>query len=81
MLVSVLLESEFLYRLEFGDGETDEYGRSKLAPAEAAQAIAYALGDRGPDAKLQQAADEGRLSTKDDYEREVRRLLADEFMV
>ena len=77
MLVSVLLESEFLYRQEFGDGEPDEFGRTRLAPAEAAQAIAYALGDRGPDAKLQQAADEGRLKAKEDYEREVRRLLAD----
>lgn len=78
MLVSVLLESEFLYRHEFGSGEPDEYGRVPLASAEAAQAIAYALGDRGPDALLQQAADEGRLSTKDDYQREVKRLLADD---
>ena len=29
MLVSVLLESEFLYRLEFGAGEADEHGRKK----------------------------------------------------
>ncbi len=77
MLVSVLLESEFLYRQEFGDGQTDEFGRSRLTPTEAAQTIAYALGDRGPDAKLQQAANEGRLLVKEDYEREVRRLLAD----
>jgi Protein of unknown function (DUF1588)/Protein of unknown function (DUF1585)/Protein of unknown function (DUF1592) len=78
MLVSVLLESEFLYRQEFGDGQTDEFGRNKLTPTEAAQAIAYALGDRGPDAKLQQAAGEGRLLVKQDFEREVRRLLADD---
>ncbi|NNE93826.1 MAG: DUF1588 domain-containing protein [Verrucomicrobiales bacterium] len=78
MLVSVLLESEFLYRLEFGAGEPDEHGRKKLAPNEAARAISYALGDRGPDPVLQQAAVEGRLSTKEDFEREVRRLLADE---
>lgn len=77
MLVSVLLESEFLYRQEFGDGQTDEFGRSRLTPIEASQAIAYALGDRRPDAKLQQAAIEGRLLVKEDYEREVRRLLAD----
>ena len=77
MLVSVLLESEFLYRQEFGDGEPDKYGRSKLASTEAAQAIAYALGDRGPDEKLQRAAAEGRLNKKEDFEREVRRLLAD----
>jgi hypothetical protein len=78
MLVSVLLESEFLYRLEFGVGQPDEYGRKKLSPVEAARAIAYALGDQGPDAELQQAAAEGRLITKEDYRREVQRLLADE---
>ena len=77
MLVSVLLESEFLYRLEFGAGETDEYGRKKLSSNEAAQAISYALGDRGPDPALEKAAKEGRLSTKEDFTREVKRLLAD----
>jgi hypothetical protein len=77
MLVSVLLESEFLYRQEFGAGEPDQYGRKKLSPEEAAQAIAYALGDQGPDAKLQQAATDRRLTTKEDFRREVQRLLAD----
>lgn len=78
MLVAVLLESEFLYRLEFGAGESDEQGRRKLSPREASLAISYALGDRDPDAELVQAAREGRLETKADYEREIRRLLADE---
>ncbi|MDA0282009.1 MAG: DUF1588 domain-containing protein [Planctomycetota bacterium] len=78
MLVSVLLESEFLYRQEFGAGEPDAYGRKKLSPVEAAQAIAYALGDPGPDEELQQAAFDGRLIAKDDYRREVQRLLANE---
>ena len=78
MLVGVLLESEFLYRQEFGAGETDNYGRKLLAPVEAARAIAYALSDRGPDAQLQAAAVEGRLITKQDFQREVERLLADQ---
>ncbi len=77
MIQAVLLESEFLYRLEFGDGPADEFGRRKLSPLEARFAIAYALGDRGPDAALNAAAHEGRLVSKEDYEREVRRLLAD----
>jgi hypothetical protein len=77
MLVTVLLESEFLYRLEFGLGQPDEHGRVPLAPREASFAIAYALGDRGPDAGLLQAASEGRLTTREDYRREVERLLAD----
>ena len=78
MLVAVLLESEFLYRLEFGAGEPDEHGRRRLSPREASYAISYALGDRNPDPELVQAAHEGRLNTRQDYEREVRRLLADQ---
>ena len=77
MLVSVLLDSEFLYRTEFGDGEADEHGRQKLSAREASYAIAYALSDRGPDEELRVAATAGKLETPDDYRREVRRLLAD----
>ncbi len=77
MLATVLLESEFLYRLEFGAGPADEFGRKKLSPREASYAIAYAIGDRGPDAKLVAAAQDGRLNNKLDYKREVTRLLDD----
>lgn len=77
MLVAVLLESEFLYRLEFGYGEKDRYGRMMLSPHEGAYAISYAMGDLGPDAQLLKAAAEGRLNTKEDYKREVLRLLDD----
>jgi hypothetical protein len=78
MLVSVLLKSEFMYRYEFGAGEVDEAGRMKLSPREASYAIAYALSDRNPDADLLKAAKEGRLNTKEDYRREVSRMLNDE---
>jgi hypothetical protein len=78
MLVAVLLESEFLYRYEFGAGNADELGRKKLSPREASFAISYALGDRGPDPALAKVAQEGRLNTKEDFQREVLRLLADE---
>ncbi len=77
MLVSVLLESEFLYRTEFGAGDIDAYGRQKLSPREASYAIAYALSDHGPDAQLREAARDGNLETSNDYRREVTRLLAD----
>ncbi len=77
MMSTVLLESEFLYRIEMGAGEADSHGRRSLSPREAGDAIAYALGDRGPDAALLKAADAGRLRTKEDYRREVTRLLAD----
>lgn len=78
MLVTVLLESEFLYRVEFGAGKPDKDGRRPLSPHEASFAISYALGDRGPDPILLRAASEGRLVTKQDYVREVERLLSDE---
>lgn len=77
MLLAVLLESEFLYRLEFGAGPADRFGRKMLAPREGAYAISYALGDRGPDAKLLQAVEQGLLKTREDYRREVLRLLED----
>lgn len=77
MLVSVLLESEFLYRYEFGTGPLDQDGRRKLSPEEGAFAVSYALGDRGPDSALMKAAREGRLLTREDYQREVTRLLDD----
>lgn len=78
MLVSVLLKSEFMYRYEFGAGEEDEYGRRKLSPREASYAIAYALSDRNPDAELVKAAGEGRLNSREDYRREVIRILKDQ---
>jgi hypothetical protein len=77
MLVTVLLESEFLYRIELGAGDVDEHGRRKLSPREASYAISYALGDRRPDAGLVEAARQGRLVSKEDYRREVQRLLDD----
>ena len=78
MLYAVLLESDFLYRLELGAGPRDEFGRRKLSPQEAIHAISYALGDMSPDSGLRKAAREGRLATREDYRREVTRLLDDE---
>lgn len=78
MMVSVLMEPEFLYRNEFGGGTPDTHGRTKLTPREASYAIAYALTDRIPDKALVEAAQSGKLETPEDYEREVRRMLADD---
>lgn len=77
MLKTVLLESEFLYRLEFGAGAQDKDGRKILSAREAAYAISYALGDKDPDAKLLEAASQGQLKNRDDFKREVTRLLDD----
>lgn len=77
MLKTVILESEFLYRMEFGAGPADSYGRKKLSPHEAALAISYAIGDRNPDEALLKAAKSGKLNTAEDFKREVQRLLND----
>ncbi|MES2983030.1 MAG: DUF1588 domain-containing protein [Verrucomicrobiota bacterium] len=77
MLIAVLLESDFLYRMEFGAGASDAHGRKMLAPREAAYAIAYAMGDNSPDKLLFESAEQGRLSTREDFKREVTRLLED----
>lgn len=75
LIESLVLSTEFAYRTEFGEGEPDEYGRRMMPPRDASYALAYALTDSSPDEALVKAAEEGRLSSREDYEREVRRLL------
>lgn len=76
LIQTIMLSSEFAYRQEFGSGEPDELGRSMLSPRDASYAIAYALTDQSPDAELIEAANTGRLNTREDYQREATRLLA-----
>lgn len=83
LIQTLILRSEFVYRSEFGSGEPDEYGRRMMSPLDASYAIAYALTDNSPDEELAKAAADGRLSTREDYAREVIRLLKkrDQFYV
>lgn len=76
MLRAMMMSSEFIFRMELGLGEQLPDGRRMLAPMELAYAIGFAILDAGPDQELIKAAEEGRLTTKQDVEREVRRLLA-----
>lgn len=76
-LAAILMSPEALYRVEIGRGEPDEHGRRMLAPRELAYAIAFALTDEPPDAKLLAAAEKGRLETRADVRREVERILDD----
>jgi hypothetical protein len=76
LIQTFLLSSEFAYRNEFGAGPPDEYGRRMLSPRDASYAIAYALTDQSPDDELVAAAESGRLNTREDYKREVERILA-----
>ena len=77
LIQTLILSSEFVYRQEFGAGEPDEFGRRMMSPRDASYAIAYALTDQSPDALLAEAAQNGRLNTREDYRREVLRLLAE----
>ena len=70
-LTAILMEPEFFYRSEIGE-------KGQLSPREGTYAISYALTDWVPDATLMSAADSGKLKTKADYEREVRRILNDD---
>ena len=75
LIQTLILGSEFVYRGEFGSGPTDPSGRRMLSPRDASYAIAYALTDSSPDKTLSEAAASGNLQTRDDYKREVLRLL------
>lgn len=75
LIESFILSTEFAYRNEFGEGEKDVHGRRMMSPRDASFALAYALTDSSPDEELMKAAEEGRLHSREDYEREVRRLL------
>lgn len=75
LIQTLILSSEFVYRQEFGSGRPDQYGRRMLSPRDASYAIAYALTDQSPDKELVEAAQNGRLNTREDYEREVKRIL------
>jgi len=76
LIESLVLSSEFAYRHEFGTGTADEHGRRMMSARDASYALAYALTDSSPDEQLVKSAAEGLLNTREDYEREIRRMLA-----
>ena len=75
LIQTFILSSEFSYRQEFGSGAVDGHGRKMLSPRDASYAIAYALTDQSPDAELVKAAENGKLQTRHDYQREILRIL------
>jgi hypothetical protein len=75
LIQTFILQGEFSYRQEFGSGTADKYDRRMLSPRDASYAIAYALTDQSPDKELVKAAESGRLKTREDYKREVLRML------
>ena len=74
---AIFLSPESMYRMEFGLGEVDEYGRRHLSAGELAHAIAYALTDHAPDRSpvILEMLQKGELNTKQDVAWLVERLL------
>ncbi|PHR97394.1 MAG: hypothetical protein COA78_27740 [Blastopirellula sp.] len=77
MVSAVLLHPESLYRSEQGTGQADEHGRVILAPRELAFAIAYSLTDTRPDDAMLEAADNGKLATREEVQTHVERIIED----
>ena len=75
LLKALILSPEFIYRQEMGLGKQLPDGRRMLSAREMAFAISFALTDQPPDNQLLDAAKNGKLQTKEDVEREVRRML------
>lgn len=77
-LMAIYLSTEAVYRFELGRGEPDEHGRRMLSPQEVALALAYALTDEPPskNAVLSEALANHQLSTREDIEHVVRRMIA-----
>ncbi|WP_338685460.1 DUF1588 domain-containing protein [Haloferula helveola] len=77
LITGMLMSQEFVFRMEIGLGEELPDGRCMLSPLELAYALSYAIYDE-PDTDLLKAANEGRLTTREDVQREVRAVLARE---
>jgi Protein of unknown function (DUF1588)/Protein of unknown function (DUF1592)/Protein of unknown function (DUF1585)/Planctomycete cytochrome C len=78
MLMAIMLHPESVYRVEIGLGSADSSGRRMLSSTELAFSIAYTLTDRRPDNALIQAADSGKLRTKEDAHEQISRMLTDD---
>lgn len=78
-VLQVLMQSpQFLYLTEVGTSVAGaERPTSQLTPVEVATRLSFLLWGSIPDVALLDAAEEGRLATKDDVAREARRMLAD----
>ncbi|MDP7015860.1 MAG: DUF1588 domain-containing protein [Pirellulaceae bacterium] len=74
LLIAILFHPEVMYRIELPDADAE---RALLPPRDLARAIAFALTDREPDAKLLAAAEGRKLNGRADVEQQVARVLAD----
>ena len=78
-LSSIFLDRDALFRPELVEnGKPDEHGRVMLQDWELGLAVNHALRYLKPDEPLRQAIVEGRMKTREDVQREVTRMLADD---
>ena len=78
-LSSIFLDRDALFRPELvGASKRDEHGRAMLQDWELGLAVNHALRYLKPDEELRQAIADGRMRTREDVEREVTRMLADD---
>jgi hypothetical protein len=62
LLTGVLMQPEFVFRQELGNGRSDENGRVRLSQQEIAYALSYAVANQ-PLEEFTKAATEGKLAT------------------
>ncbi len=78
-LSAIFLDRDSLFRPELVEtGKPDPHGRVMLQDWELGLAVNHALRYIKPDEQLRQAIVEGRMRTREDVEREVRRMLDDD---
>lgn len=78
-LSSIFLDRDALFRPELAEAsEPDEHGRVMLQDWELGLAVNHALRYIKPDEQLRQAIVDGKMRTREDVQREVERMLADE---
>ncbi len=77
-LESILVDPEFLFRIERDPAGIDPAAPYRLSDVELASRLSFFLWSSIPDDEILDAAEAGRLSDSDVLERQVRRMLADE---
>ena len=78
-LSAIFLNSDALFRPELAmDSTPDQHGRGMLKDWELGLAVNHALKYIKPDEELRNAITQGRMRTREDVRREVKRMLADD---
>jgi hypothetical protein len=78
LTITAMLQSPyFLYRRELGEADPQKPGIVRLTPYEVATNIAYLITRSTPDDQLLQAAGANQLTTREQIDAQVERLLAD----